>query len=307
MKQADLIAGIDIGGTKTHILVKDSGRVIADKVVASTDWRIWDREKDAAALAALIKQTAGGKLFATVIGAHGCDTDLHCKQLESDLAPQLEGHIKVVNDSELLVPAAGFQSGIGVVSGTGSIAVARNADDEMLVAGGWGWILGDEGSAAALVREAARAVRGAIDLGQTNDPLIAELMAKLRIADPTKIGRLLNDTRSAAIWGGYADAVFGAARQGSPLANRVIREGANALAALIGVLIGRGADARHVVIGGGVVVEQPMLFDAFVDAMSNLSPASEVTLLRAPPVTGALAMAERFRNGILGMEKFNGK
>lgn len=307
MKQADLIAGIDIGGTKTHILVKEADRIIADKVVASTDWRVWEREKDATALAALIKEIAGDELCATAIGAHGCDTDQHCKQLESDLAIRLGGKIKVVNDSELLVPAAGFASGIGVVSGTGSIAVARTSNNKMLVAGGWGWILGDEGSAAALVREAARAVRGSIDLGHTDDPLIAELMAKLETHDPTKIGRLLNDTRSAAIWGGYADSVFGAARQGSALAARVIREGANALAGLIEVLIGRGADARHVVIGGGVVVEQPLLFEAFVAAMSTVSPASEVTLLRAAPVNGALAMAERLRKEIFEMEKFNGK
>lgn len=307
MKQADLIAGIDIGGTKTHVLIKDSDRVIADKVVASTDWRVWEREKDAVTLAALIKEIAGGELCATVIGAHGCDTDQHCRQLESDLAPKIGGRIKVVNDSELLVPAAGFVSGIGVVSGTGSIAVARTANDEMLVAGGWGWILGDEGGAAALVREAARAVRGSIDLGQMEDPLIAELMAKLETSDPTKIGRLLNATRSAAIWGGYADAVFDAAKQGSVLADRVIHEGAEALAGLIGVLINRGADARHVVIGGGVVVEQPLLFEAFVGAMSKVSPASEITLLRAPPVNGALAMAERLRNQILEMEKLNGK
>ena len=307
MKQADLIAGIDIGGTKTHILVKEADRIIADKVVASTDWRVWEREKDATALAALIKEIAGDELCATAIGAHGCDTDQHCKQLESDLAIRLGGKIKVVNDSELLVPAAGFASGIGVVSGTGSIAVARTSNNKMLVAGGWGWILGDEGSAAALVREAARAVRGSIDLGHTDDPLIAELMAKLETHDPTKIGRLLNGTRSAAIWGGYADSVFGAARQGSALAARVIREGANALAGLIEVLIGRGADARHVVIGGGVVVEQPLLFEAFVAAMSTVSPASEVTLLRAAPVNGALAMAERLRKEIFEMEKFNGK
>ncbi len=54
------------------------------------------------------------------------------------------------------VPAAGYADGIGVVSGTGSIAVARTAEGRMLAAGGWGWILGDEGSAPALVREAAQ-------------------------------------------------------------------------------------------------------------------------------------------------------
>ena len=300
MKQSDLVAGIDIGGTKTHILIKDADSIIADEVVPSTAWRVWDRQKDAAALAALIGDVANGaEICAIAIGAHGCDTDQHCKQMEADLGAILPGRIKVVNDSELLVPAAGFASGIGVVSGTGSIAVARTAGDEMLVAGGWGWILGDEGSAAALVREAARAIRGSIDLGRTDDPLIERLMSKLQTADATKIGRLLNDTRSAAIWGSYADAVFEAAGQGSALAIRVIAEGAEALAALVLVLIGRGADATHVVIGGGVVVEQSSLFDAFVAAMRKVSPASEVTLLRAPPVSGAVAIAERLCGRII--------
>jgi N-acetylglucosamine kinase-like BadF-type ATPase len=299
MKQADLVAGIDIGGTKTHILIKDANHIVADEVIASSDWRTWDRHKDAASLATLITDIAKGEICATAMGAHGCDTDEHCKQMEADLGAILGGRIKVVNDSELLVPAAGFASGIGVVSGTGSIAVARSASDEMLVAGGWGWILGDEGSAAALVREAARAIRGSLDLGRRDDPLIEKLMTKLQTSDATKIGRLLNDTRSAAIWGSYADAVFDAAAQGSALAIRVIGEGAEALAALVRILIDRGADATHVVIGGGVVVEQPRLFDAFVAAMEKVSPTSEVTLVRAPPVFGALAIAERLRGRLV--------
>jgi N-acetylglucosamine kinase-like BadF-type ATPase len=298
MIQSGLIAGIDIGGTKTQVLVSDAGKIVADETVASSDWRTWDVAKDAAALAALVRKVAGGEPAATAIGAHGCDTDWHCKQMEMAFSAELEGRIKVVNDSELLVPAAGFISGIGVVSGTGSIAVARTDAGEMLVAGGWGWILGDEGSAAALVREAARAVRASIDLGERGDPLVESLMTRLDTKDATKIGRLLNETRSAAIWGSYAGAVFDAAAHNSPLAAKVINEGATALAGLVGILIGRGADASHVVIGGGVVVEQPMLFEAFRVAMAKVSPLSEVTLLRAAPVTGALALAERLNANI---------
>lgn len=297
MVKSGLIAGVDIGGTKTHLLVSQGAEVIADKVVPTADWRSWDRAADATALAALILETAKAEPAAVALGAHGCDTDWHCKQMEADLGAKLSGKIKVVNDSELLVPAAGFASGIGVVSGTGSIAVSRNHDGEMLVAGGWGWILGDEGSAAALVREAARAIRNAIDHGESGDPLVNGLMAKLDTTDATKIGRLLNETRGAAIWGSYADAVFDAAAQKSPLAITVIEEGAKALARLVGILINRGADASHVVIGGGVVVEQQSLFEAFKHAMAAVSPASEITLLRAAPVNGALALAGRLLAG----------
>ena len=105
--------------------------------------------------------------------------------------------VQVVNDAELMVPAAGYFGGISVVAGTGSIAVARTPDGRMLAAGGWGWILGDEGSAPALVREAAKAIRGAIDAGDGADPLTDALMAELGTDDPTMLGRLLNDTRSA--------------------------------------------------------------------------------------------------------------
>ncbi|MBW6424345.1 ATPase [Rhizobium sp. XQZ8] len=293
MVKNGLIAGIDVGGTKTHIIVCQGEDVVVDTVVASSEWRIWDWAADAAALAALVLDTAKAEPAAVAFGVHGCNAGWHCTQLATYISAILAGRVKVVNDSELLVPAAGFQTGVGVVSGTGSIAVARGPDDEMLVAGGWGWILGDEGSAAALVREAARAVRNAIDHGKTNDPLINGLMSKLNTTDPTKIGRLLNETRGAAVWGGYADAVFEAAAQKSSLAIAVIEDGAKALARLVGILIGRGADAGHVVIGGGVVVEQPGLYQAFEHAMAEVSPASKITLLRAAPVTGALALARR--------------
>lgn len=291
MVKSGLIAGVDIGGTKTHLLVAQGAEVIADRVILTSEWRSWDRLADAKALAALILDTSKAEPAAVALGAHGCDTGWHCKQMEADLGAELKGRIKVVNDSELLVPAAGFSNGIGVVSGTGSIAVARNDDYEMLVAGGWGWILGDEGSAAALVREAARAIRHSIDLGESGDPLIEGLMAKLQTDDATKIGRLLNETRGAAVWGSYADAVFDAATQNSPLAINIINEGGTALARLVGILIARGADASHVVIGGGVVVEQARLFDAFCRAMTEVSPKSEITLLRAAPANGALALA----------------
>lgn len=288
----NLIAGIDIGGTKTHVLVSRDGQIIADDITPTEDWRTWDSAKDAEGLAALVKRVAGGEdVAASAFGAHGCDTDEQCRQLQADLSARMKGVVRVVNDSELLVPAAGYFSGVGVVSGTGSIAVARGRNGEMLAAGGWGWILGDEGSAPALVREAARAVRGSIDAGNLSDPLIDALMNVLDTKEATKLGRLLNENRSAVVWGRYAGAVFSAADAGSPLAAKVIQDGGRALGALVEVLIGRGADASRVVAGGGVIVEQPRLMDAFRASMADVSPTSEVILLREPPVKGALALA----------------
>jgi N-acetylglucosamine kinase-like BadF-type ATPase len=293
------IAGIDIGGTKTRIMLGRDAHPLADRTLSTDSWRIREVETDGKALAGVVKALCSdvgldaGGLGALVVGAHGCDTDEQCRQFQASLVRRLPARVQVVNDAELMGPAAGYFGGISVVAGTGSIAVARTPDGRILAAGGWGWILGDEGSAPALVRDAAKAIRGAIDAGDGADPLTDALMAELGTDDPTMLGRLLNDTRSAVIWGRYANAVFAAADAGSRLAQGVIIEGGAALAALVGVIVKRGADAASVVAGGGVIVEQPRLMAAFAAAMKKVSPNSAVVLLREPPVMGALALAER--------------
>jgi glucosamine kinase len=289
-----IIAGVDIGGTKTRIMACQGERTIADEVLVTETWRIRQMETDATTLAGIVAGLCGGVAPAAMaVGAHGCDTDEQCRRFQSLLAASTGGDVQVVNDAELMVPAAGHADGIGVVAGTGSIAVARTADGKMLAAGGWGWILGDEGSAPALVREAAKAVRHSLDRGEDGDPLIAALMRELNTDDQTKLGILLNETRGAAVWGRYANAIFEAAIAGSVLAVRVIREGGAGLAALVELLIERGANPALVVAGGGVISEQPMLMTAFVDAMAKVSPSSQVLLLREPPVLGGVALARR--------------
>lgn len=294
----NLLAGVDIGGTKTRIMGRRGDIVLFDKTLVTDEWRIRQMEADAAKLAAIVIDLCDGSApTAMAVGAHGCDTDEQCRRFQALLSAALKTSVQVVNDAELMVPAAGYDDGIGVVAGTGSIAVARSAEGKMLAAGGWGWILGDEGSAAALVREAAKAIRRALDRGQEGDPLIAMLMREIGTDDQTKLGILLNETRGAAAWGRYANAVFDAANAGSPLASRVIKEGGEGLAALVQLLIERGANASLVVAGGGVIAEQPMLMTAFVEAMASASPASRVVLLREPPVIGAVALAGRLVAG----------
>lgn len=292
-RMTKVIAGMDIGGTKTQVLVLRGDAVVADTTVPTSAWRTWDVRDDARNLADVLREIAGATPDSVGVGAHGCDSDEQCEALQRELDGALGVRVTVVNDAELLVPAAGFADGIGVVSGTGSIAVSRTADGRMLSAGGWGWILGDEGSAASLVREAAKAVRGAVDRERFDDPLIPALMAALDTTEVTKLGRLLNAVRGAAEWGLHANAVFDAAAHGSVLARGVIEDGGQALAELVGVLIARGADGRVVVAGGGVFVQQPLLFELFRNAVLRISPESQVALLTDQPVIGAVAIARR--------------
>lgn len=287
-----MLVGIDIGGTKTEIVASAGGKQFS-AFMPTGEWRSRaDGERDTSKLvAAVLDLTGGHQPDVVVAGSHGCDTDEDCARVQAWLAGALTGSVLVLNDSELLLPAAGKQLGISVISGTGSIAVARSDDRRMLAAGGWGWFLGDEGSASGLVREAARAVRTSLDAGDALELLGRNLVAAVDADGPVELGRRLGELGSAASIGRFANLIFDAAEAGSALAVRVIEDGGRALATLAGRLVARGAHGRDVVTGGGVISRQPRLFQAFQTALAEVLPALTLTLLAEPPVAGALALA----------------
>ena len=66
-----------------------------------------------------------------------------------------KARLLVTNDALIaLVAAVGHAPGIVIIAGTGSIAYGRNARDEAARAGGWGYVLGDEGSGYWIGRHA---------------------------------------------------------------------------------------------------------------------------------------------------------
>lgn len=290
--------GIDVGGTKTHVALGDGAEVLNETTVASAEWgdfRTW-----AAALSALIDSVCKGyrRPEAVVVGAHGCDSGEQCERLRAHLRPLVSTRCAVVNDAELLAPIAGLQQGVGLVSGTGSVAVGYDRDDRVLIVGGWGWLFGDEGSGAGIVREAARAVMAAHDLGQPNDSLADMLLDAFGVASVPELSGAMTQVRNAAEWAARSPRVFEAAdARGSKMAAGVIEEGGRSLALLIDRLAQRGADVTAVAVGGGVITTQPLLQRAFTSALATLRPETIVHVVDQSPVMGALILARELVNG----------
>lgn len=290
------VIGVDVGGTKTRMLLAPiEGEVIRDIVVPTDSWRgaLGDAGGDAAGLARLLGEHFGAELArsAVAVGAHGCENTAQCRELESALRSHLAAPVVVVNDSELIAPAMGARHAIGMVVGTGSIATARSADGELVTAGGWGWLLGDEGSAPALVRDAVRAVLGDLDAGNPAESLGRALMRSFGVDDGDALALALTQASSPGQWGDSAPVVFAAADEGSVLAQLVIREAGEHLALLVDRLLRRGIRAGAVVAGGSVIENQPRLQDALRDALASTRPEVALSILDKPPVAGALALA----------------
>ena len=281
--------GIDVGGTKTHLRAFVGGGDVVDHVRSSTGWRPHDAGAAADWLTGLIADALPSPLrpSALAVGGHACETPRQCAGIRAALQERLGVPALVVGDAELLVPAAGLEKGVGLVAGTGSVAVGRLPGGEAVQVGGWGAVLGDEGGAAGLVREAARAVWAAHDRGEEPDALATGLVAAFGVAEVPALGAALE----SAEWGSRSPAVFTAAEAGSPLARAVIAEGGRALAGLVVRLAARGVAVDDVVVAGGTVLAQPALDEAFTAALSESLPGARTQPLRVPPVEGALALA----------------
>ena len=288
-----LIVGVDIGGTKTQLRALGPFEE-KNQVVPSTEWRMRDWDGDARKLVSIVRDFVGDAPVAALgVGAHGCDDAEECALFEDAISRLCDHPVSVVNDAELMPYAAGLPGQIGLVAGTGSIAVHRDEDDVMRVAGGWGWVIGDEGSASGLMRDAVRAVAMHLDDGgDESEPLVARVLGVLVPPRAARLGSVFSQIGRVGEAGKHAHVIFEAADAGSSLAQDVIRCGAEGLADLIRRLERQGAKATHVVAGGGVIASQPRLWHGFEKAVADLF-GDRITpvLFSGAPVEGACQLA----------------
>lgn len=154
--------------------------------------------------------------------------------------------VEVTSDAEAaLVGATAGGAGVAVVAGTGSIALARNAEGHRARSGGWGYIFGDEGGAFDIAR---RALRRALAAEEGWGPPTALLELFRRQVSVGTANEALHRFYTAA-WprdriARLAPQVDREAERGDPQAREVLREAGVALAGL-------AAHAARSMPGGG--------------------------------------------------------
>lgn len=190
---ASLVIGIDGGASNTIALLAEaaSGRVLGrgsggPSNIQAVGEEAALRELNHAVGAAF--KAAGlprGSVAAAALGLAGIDLDgtevIRGWASLVDLAPKLS----VANDATLLF-AAGTPEGWGlaVIAGTGSIAFTLDQNGKEARAGGWGYLMGDEGSAFRLGLLGLRAACRAADNIGPPTKLLPALLLKLGTKDP---------------------------------------------------------------------------------------------------------------------------
>lgn len=286
-----VVIGLDIGGTKTRGVRFVDGRAVADESAGSSNVQNVSREEAAFNLADLFARIGGGSVSQVYAGAGGIDTHDDAAALAALIEPHVPGaRITVVHDSRLLLAAGRASTGVAVIAGTGSAAWGRNAQGEEARAGGWGYLLGDEGSGYWLGREAVRYSLRRMNQGLPVDQLTAALLASCGVDDPNRLISLFHSPDTGRrFWAQQARPVVEAAAAGHVASQELLDQAGSDLAALAAQALGKLGIDGPVILGGGLGMNVVPLQDAFRKHLAAAG-ITDVRVLDQDPVFGVLQL-----------------
>ncbi len=204
-----------------------------------------------------------------------------------------------VNDGVLVVAAGTEQGfGAGVIAGTGSIAVARAPDGRTTRAGGWGHLIGDEGSGYRLVLDALALVTrrhdGREPTPTPHDPLAHALTHALGVDDPAGIVTALYDpSMTRAGIAALVPAVLAACAQAPGDAARLLVPAGIALAEITAAAAraaGFESGPLDVAAAGGFLLAAEPVQNALIAELARQGYNPSLRLV-PEPVQGAVRLA----------------
>jgi glucosamine kinase len=301
--------GIDGGGTKTTCAVGDDAHLLATATAGPSNIVRVGEAQARESLQQSVRQACAAagitpaQVSHTCVGGAGAARPELAEAVRRSLAEILPTPIDVVGDMQVALEAA-FDTGPGVIvnSGTGSFAYGRDQQGTTVRAGGWGFAIGDEGSAHWIGRAAVSAVLRASDprdgTSENDSPqessLAAGLLKTWGVTSLIDLARAANSIPPPD----FAALFPPVAASQDELATQVLtsagKELADVAAVVVRHLFAKGhAPSVPVAMTGGVFRHAALVRQVFYNELRTLDPRVEVSPQVVEPVEGALRMARR--------------
>lgn len=230
---------------------------------------------------------------------------------------QLALELALTNDAEPLLAAAATGSdafgdslspatapppeatvtGIVLISGTGSIAWGRNRNGVTARCGGWGYLLGDEGSGYALALAGLRAAARYADGRGEATRLLPLFQERLGVESPSGlIEQIYSPAFQRPQVAELACVIGVAAAEGDSVAQRILAQAGSELAELVRTLARRldlPAGQYRLALSGGVLLGEPLLREQLARELSQTDAVPGQVRLVADAVVGAVAIARQ--------------
>ena len=293
--------GIDGGGTKTRFLLADQDGIIASasgpgcKVSRVGLEQVRTTLQQGTNSVCRDVNISPGDIASVCAGMTGAGREGAASEIAvviSKLVPSAK--IKVVGDIVIAHEAAlGGAPGVVVIAGTGSIAYGLNEAGETARAGGWGHAISDEGSGHWIGIKAVAAVLHAHDCGRGTE-LDPRILSRWNVRSHDQLVQLSNASPAPDFSSLFPD-VVAAFENGDPLAQEILVSAGTELAKVTASVLQRlrFGHPTEVAMMGGVFLNSEAVRCAFEVELREQEPDVSITLSRADPAEGAVAMARR--------------
>jgi N-acetylglucosamine kinase-like BadF-type ATPase len=306
--------GIDGGGTHSRLAVTNrEGRILGRAEAGSTN--IYSMPKDAVfenlrSLLDSCLQAAGLRkedLGAGCVGSAGLGREKEQRVFQGFFDSFLGTGIpvKLCGDGEILL-CGGLEDleGYCLIAGTGSTALGRSKDGRLVRAGGLGYMLGDEGSAAWIGKTVITRILRSLEGRDLPSFMLEAILEKTGLSQSEDLIRYVHIEADKARVAALAPLVTEAARSADPLALDILRTGAAEMVLLVRSVLDRSPwiENRTLVLAGGVIEHDEIITEKLRGSLAAEFPRLKITEPRGNALEGACLLAASIA-GHLGLSK----
>jgi N-acetylglucosamine kinase-like BadF-type ATPase len=263
----DLLLGVEGSGVKTQAVVADLGGTVLGRGLgpSSNQHRVGlDRACEALniAIEAAVSQAPGGssdgawgdRIAAACLGLSGVDQPSDQTMISEWLKRQgVRSSCQVLNGSELILVGGTPEGwGVALISGTGSVCLGRTPDGRTARVGGWGPLLGDEGSGYQIALQALQVATQAADGRGEATPLLDAVLRYWRLNRAQQLIDFVHRPEvQTADLAEVALAVMELAGKGDPDAAKIVNHAGQALARHVDTVVRQlGIEGAPLALGG---------------------------------------------------------
>lgn len=301
------VLGIDAGGTKTVCYLADAdGRIVGEGRGGGANLQAHGELQVEKVLHSVVEQAVGDRAIlpaGVCLGVAGVDREEDDRIVRGIMRRLgFRSHALVVNDALIaLVAGVGEAAGVVLIAGTGSIAYGVNDEGFAARAGGWGFILGDEGSGYWIGKQALAAVVREADGRGPRTQLTPRVLEHFHVNRVPNLVREVYDHQLPRQAVAALGAIVEAARaEGDIVAAEILNAAADELTRAVGSVIRRLAMRGHAfttVLAGGMFKVIPWLGVDVTRRLAEVAPRTNVTRLEVEPAVGAVTLALREARG----------
>lgn len=294
-----ITVGVDAGGSKTAVVHAVDGVPSRIEVCDGANASVHGAESAAAIIAGAVERSLDGAMpHAIFVGAAGAARAQVRDAIETALKSRYASARVAVRDDAYIALRAAVPEGDGVVAiaGTGSIAYAQRGG-EGFRCGGYGYLLGDDGSGFAIGSAAINHMLRCYDGRVARDELVAALEAQLDARDLEGVlHAVYRSDHAVGTIAAAARTALDVAQAGGRSATKIVQTAALGLADLIKSVIkraGMAGESAPIVLAGGLLQSNSLFTYLLETRLLNEHPQMPVVKGSAQACFGALGEAGR--------------